>query len=254
MTNISAVIITYNEELFLGKCLASLEGIVDEIIVVDSYSTDATEEICKRYKVKFVKNRFEGFKDQKNFALTLATYRNILSIDADEVLSDKLRESILAVKEKWEYNGYVFNRRNNYCGRWIRHSGWYPDRQLRLFDSDKGQFGELNIHEKFILSDGGKVGRLEGDLLHWVCLTPQEHIEKMTLYSNISAEEHHKAGKKASLFAPYIHSMWGFFRNYFINRGFLDGHDGLIICYISAKSTFNKYNKLRLLNKNRYPQ
>ena len=116
MSKISAVIITYNEELFIDKCLASINGIADEIIVVDSFSTDATEEICKKYHATFVKHKFEGYRDQKNYAIRLASNKNILSLDADEALSETLRESILSIKDKWEYDGYLFNRRNNYCG------------------------------------------------------------------------------------------------------------------------------------------
>jgi glycosyltransferase involved in cell wall biosynthesis len=148
MPKISAVIITFNEELFIEKCLASLDGIADEIVVVDSFSTDATEEICKKFNVRFIKHEFEGYRDQKNYALKLATHKNILSLDADEALSDKLRESIISIKDKWDYDGYRFNRLNNYCGDWIRHSEWYPDRQLRLFCSDHGKWGELNLHEQ----------------------------------------------------------------------------------------------------------
>jgi glycosyltransferase involved in cell wall biosynthesis len=251
MDKISAVIITYNEELQIDECLASLEGIADEIIIVDSFSTDATEEICRRYNVKFVKHKFEGYRDQKNFALGLASYRKILSLDADEALSDKLRESILAVKDNWKYDGYRINRRNIYCGKWIKHSEWYPDRQLRLFYSDKGQFGKLNIHEKFIMSKGAKVGRLEGDIIHSVCTSPRDHINKMTMYSDLGAEEYHKAGKKIWIITPHIHYIWGFFRKYILNRGFLDGPEGLTICSVYAKSTLNKYKKLRYLNKKR---
>ncbi|MFA5818718.1 MAG: glycosyltransferase family 2 protein [Bacteroidales bacterium] len=250
MPKISAVIITFNEELFIDKCLASIIGIADEIVVVDSFSTDATEEICKKYDVRFLKHEFEGYRDQKNFALRLATYKNILSLDADEALSDRLRESILAIKDKWEYDGYLFNRRNHYCGKRIRHSEWYPDRQLRLFYSDKGQFGELNLHEKFIMSNGAKVGKLKGDLLHWPFSSHQDHLDKMSEYSLIGAGEFHKAGRKASLFTPYIHLIWGFFRSYIIRGGFLDGYDGFLICSLYAKSAFNKYRKLRQLNKN----
>jgi glycosyltransferase involved in cell wall biosynthesis len=250
MPEISAVIITYNEELFIDNCLASIDGIADEIVVVDSFSTDATEEICKKYKVRFIKHAFEGYRDQKNYAIQLATHKKILSLDADEALSDKLRESILAIKDKWEYDGYLFNRRNHYCGKWIRHSEWYPDRQLRLFYSDKGKFGELNLHEKFIMKNGAKVGKLKGDLLHWPFVSLQDHIDKMKKYSIIGAGEFYKAGKKASLFTPYIHLIWGFFRSYIIRRGFLDGYYGFLICSVYSKYAFNKYMKLRQLNKN----
>jgi glycosyltransferase involved in cell wall biosynthesis len=251
MPKISAVIITYNEELFIEKCLTSINGIADEIVVVDSFSTDATEEICRKYNVRFIKHEFEGYRDQKNFALNLATYKNILSLDADEALSDTLRESILAIKDKWDYDGYFFNRRNNYCGRWIRHSQWYPDRQLRLFYSDHGKWGEFNLHERFMLSNGATVGKLKGDLLHWPFLSVQDHADKMKKYSIIGAAEYHKAGKKANILTPYIHFIWGFIRSYIIRGGFLDGHDGFVICSLYAKSTFNKYKGLIRLNKSR---
>jgi glycosyltransferase involved in cell wall biosynthesis len=249
MPKISAVIITYNEEMFIGKCLASLEGVADEIIVVDSFSTDRTEEICKQYNVRFVKHAFEGFRDQKNFALRQATYRNILSLDADEALSDKLRESILSIKGSWKYDSYLFNRRNNYCGKWIQFSGWYPDRQLRLFKAEDGEWGELNLHERFILSNGSSIGKLEGDLLHWPFLTVEDHVEKMGRYAVIGAQEFHRAGRKSYFFTPYLHGFWGFFRTYFINGGFIDGKNGYMICKLYGKSAFNKYKHLRLLNK-----
>lgn len=250
MPEISAVIITYNEELFIGKCLESLKGIADEIVVVDSYSTDGTEEICKKHNVRFIKHAFEGFRDQKNFALKQATHKHILSLDADEALSDKLRQSILDIKDKWNYDGYLFNRRSNYCGKWINHSEWYPDRQLRMFYTDHGEWGELNLHEKFIMSNGATIGKLKGDLLHWPFATLQDHIDKMAKYSEIGAQEFYKTGRKAGPLTPYIHYFWGFFRSYIYNRGFLDGRNGYLICSMYAKSSFNKYKKLRRLIKN----
>jgi glycosyltransferase involved in cell wall biosynthesis len=249
MPKISAVIITYNEEQFIEKCLLSLDGIADEIVVVDSFSTDATEEICRKFNVRFIKHPFEGYRDQKNFALHLAKYKNILSLDADEALSDELRGSILKIKDQWDYEGYRVNRRSNYCGKWIRYSEWYPDKQLRLFYSDHGKWGELNLHEKFIMSNGATIGQLKGDLLHWPFTSRQDHKDKMQRYSVIGAEEFHKAGRKANLFTPYIHLIWGFFRSYIIKGGFLDGYNGYLICSLYAKSSFNKYRKLRLLNK-----
>lgn len=249
MPKISAVIITYNEEMFINKCLASIEGLVDEIIVVDSFSVDSTEEICKKYNARFIKHKFEGYRDQKNFALQFASYKNILSLDADEALSNELRESILIIKDNWEYNGYYVNRRNYYCGQWIRHSHWYPDKQLRLFNSDSGKWGDLNLHERFKMSNGDKVGTLKGDLVHWPYSTYQEHVDKMHKFSLIAAEEFHKAGKKATIFTPYIHLIWGFLRTYIIKLGFLDGRNGFLICSLYASATFKKYNNLRFLIK-----
>lgn len=247
MSKISVVIITYNEESFIEKCLASLAGIADEIVVVDSFSTDSTEEICLKYNVRFVKHKFEGYRDQKNFALKLATHNNILSLDADEALSNELKESILKVKDKWECDGYFINRRNYYCGQWIRHSHWYPDRQLRLFKTDCGKWGELNLHERFRMSKGAKVGRLRGDLYHWPYSNFQEHVDKMHKFSLIGAKEYHRSGKTANQLTPYIHLIWGFIRTYIIKFGFLDGRNGYRICSLYAKSSFNKYKQLRLL-------
>lgn len=249
MPKISAVIITYNEEDFIGRCLESLEGIVDEIVVVDSYSTDKTEEICRKHNVRFIKHPFTGFRDQKNYALKQAKYKTILSLDADEALSDELRKSILDAKEKWDYDGYMVNRRNYFCGKQIKFSEWYPDRQLRLFYVDHGSWGILNFHERFMLSNGARIGRLKGDLLHWPVTSHEDHTEKMKRYSRIGAEEYHKAGRQASFFTPYIHGIWGFFRTYIVKGGIFDGPEGFRICSHYARSSFNKYKLLRKLNK-----
>jgi glycosyltransferase involved in cell wall biosynthesis len=249
MPKISAVIITLNEELCIERCLKSLADIADEIVVVDSLSTDATEEICKKYNVRFIKHKFEGYKDQKNYAIGLAAYENILSVDADEALSDELRESILAIKDKWHFDGYYINRRNNFGGKWMKHSEWYPNRQLRLFLRDKGQFGKLNIHETFIMSNGEPVGRLKGDLLHWPCNTREELVERMNKYAIIGAHEYYRTGRKSGLLTPALHLIWGFLRSYFLKIGFLDGRDGFFICKVYAKSSYTKYKTLYHLGK-----
>lgn len=244
MPKISAVIITLNEELFIERCLASIVGIADEIVVVDSYSTDATEEVCRKFNVRFIKHEFEGYKDQKNYAVGLATYDHILSLDADEALSDELRKSILDIKDNWKYNGYNFNRRNYFSGRWMRHSEWYPNRQLRLFLRSKGQFGKLNIHERFIMTSREPVGHLKGDLLHWPCDTQEDLVERMNRYAIIGAHEYFRAGRKSGILNPYLHLIWGFIRSYILKGGFLDGPDGLFICRIYAKSSYTKYKTL----------
>ena len=132
MTKISAVIITMNEERSVERCINSISSLADEIIVVDSFSTDETETICRKLNVRFFSHRFTGFMDQKNYAVSLASNDYVLSLDADEALSDGLIKSISEIKPDLMYDGYIFNRLNNYCGKWIRHSAWYPDRQLRL--------------------------------------------------------------------------------------------------------------------------
>lgn len=249
MPQISAVIITYNEEMHIEKCLSSLKGVADEIVAIDSFSSDGTEEICRKFNVRFEKHKFEGFRDQKNYALTLASHRHVLSLDADEALSDKLRESILKVKEKWEYDGYSFNRLNNYCGQWIRHSTWYPDRQLRLFDTERGKWGGMNLHEKIEMIPGSRIYNLKGDLLHWIFSSYEDHVDKINRYTTIGAYEFYRAGKKSGPFSASIHLVWGFIRSYILMGGFLDGYNGYIICSLSAYSSFLKYAKLRKLNK-----
>ena len=145
---ISAVIITYNEEHNIGRCLDSLLAVVDEIVVVDSYSSDRTEEICRSYNAVFIQHKFTGHIEQKNWAILQANSPYILSLDADEALSTELKDSILKVKEKWTHDAYYFNTLTTTCGKWIRHTSWNPSRKLRLSDARKGSWGGVNPHDK----------------------------------------------------------------------------------------------------------
>jgi len=249
MSQLSAVIITYNEEEYVNACLASLADIADEIIVVDSFSTDKTEDICKSFNAKFIRHPFEGYVEQKNFAITLASNKWILSLDADEALSDELRRSILNVKNDLSYDGYIFNRSNNYCGKWLRFSGWYPDRHLRLFRSDRGQWGGLNPHDKFRLQEGCRSKRLNGDLLHWNFKSYDEHLQKMEKFSSIAASSYLNAGRRSGLLSAEFHSAWSFFSSFILRTGFLDGYYGYKVCTISSYGCWLKYKKLRRLLK-----
>ncbi len=248
MPKISAVIITFNEEKYIDRCLVSLEGIADEIIVVDSFSTDSTEEVCSKFNVKFSRHPFEGYVEQKNYALSLAGYPHVLALDADEALSDELKKSILEIKNRFDYDGYIFNRLNNYCGKWIKHSRWYPDRHLRLFDSTKGKWVGPNPHDRFRLNPGSKVTRLKGNLNHWYYASFEEHLDKVNRFSTISANEYFKAGRKAWPLTAHLHMVWSFFRSYVLNAGFLDGYLGYSGCLITAMGSFLKYSKLRRLH------
>jgi glycosyltransferase involved in cell wall biosynthesis len=249
MPQISAVIITYNEEKFIENCLLSLKEVVDEIVVVDSFSTDCTEEICRKHNVKFIKHKFDGYVEQKNFALTQASYPYILSLDADEVLSDELKKSVMEVKKTFKYDGYIFNRSTNYCGHWMKFSRLYPDKQLRLFDSRKGKWMGPNPHDRFTLIKGARSSRIKGDLLHWNFISYEEHVEKMNRFSTIGALEAFKAGKKSNPFTAVCHSSWSFFKSYILYGGIFDGYDGFISCSITAYTSFLKYAKLRQLRK-----
>jgi glycosyltransferase involved in cell wall biosynthesis len=246
---ISAVIITFNEASSIDRCLSSLHKLADEIIVVDSFSSDATEDACKKYGARFVKHEFTGFMDQKNYALTLAGFKYVLSLDADEALSDELQESISSVKADIRYDGYLFNRLSNYCGQWIRHSAWYPDRQLRLFNREMGKWGVMNVHESFQMTPGSKIGRLKGDILHWPGNSASDYLRKTVEYSAIAAREMYKSGLRVSFITPVVHFTWRLFLTYILHLGFLDGRSGWQVCLTGARSTYNKYSLLRSLTR-----
>jgi len=249
MPKLSAVIITYNEHKNIRRCLESILDIVDDITIVDSYSTDETEEICREYNVTFIRHPFEGHIEQKNWAISQAKYPHILSLDADEVISDPLKKSILDAKNNWKYDGYYFNRLTNYCGKWIRHSSWYPSRKLRLWDSQKGNWGGMNPHDRFILDKGATKKFLKGDLLHYSYYSITEHIQQINKFSDIVARSFYKEGRRASYFNILFHPLWRLFRDYVIKLGFLDGFYGMVISVNSAHETFLKYSKLRRIYK-----
>ncbi|MEO6166523.1 MAG: glycosyltransferase family 2 protein [Chitinophagales bacterium] len=249
MTPLSVVIITFNEDKNIANCLESVKGVADEIVVVDSFSTDQTKSICGCYPVRFIEHAFEGHIEQKNFALTQATHPHVLSLDADECLSQELQQSILSVKQNWQQDGYYLNRLSNFCGSWIHHSGWYPDRKMRLFNKNKGQWGGTNPHDKFELATRATEGRITGDLLHYTARSEQEYRKKMEGYATIAAAEMYGQHKSAGSLIVYLKVIASFFRNYFFRFGFLDGRMGLKVCSINAGYTFQKYNKLRNLNK-----
>jgi len=249
MPPISAVIISYNEEKNIARCIKSLLNVADEIVVVDSDSTDRTTAIAKSLGARVITHSFEGYKEQKNFAAKQAENKYILSLDSDEALSPELEKSILEVKEDLAYDAYSFNRFNHYCGSWIKHSNWYPDRKLRLFNREKGEWGGTNPHDRYILQPGSRSLHLKGDLLHWVLDTYEEHIEKANKFSSIAAHEYFKMGKKATALKIIMHFSWRFFKAYFLKRGFLDGYNGFAISSLSAYTSFLKYLKLRQLNK-----
>ncbi len=254
MEKLSAVIISFNEEKNIERCLLSLDGIADEIVVLDSFSTDRTREICEKYQVRFYTHPFDGYIEQKNKAITYASYPLVLSLDADEALSDRLKKSVLEAKKKRDADGYTMNRLTNYCGRWIRHCGWYPDRKLRLFDARKGRWTGLNPHDRFELEDGSVVKHLEGDLLHYSYYTVAEHRQQIENFSTIAARSKFKSGEKASLLKIWISPAIKFLKCYFIRFGFLEGITGWRICTISARENYKKYQKLLALYKKKQPE
>jgi len=243
---ITACIITFNEERNIQRCLNSLQGIADEMIVVDSFSTDKTEAICKEKNVTFIKQEFLGYVQQKNFALQKASNDWVLSLDADEALTPELKESILALKkqEKIKFDGFRFNRLTNYCGYWIKHCGWYPDTKLRLVNRHKAKWIGINIHERLILTDYKPTGFLNGDLLHYSYYTREDHFRQIEHFGNIAAKELFERGKTTNYAIISAKVVFQFIKSFFLKTGFLDGKVGFTISRLSAYATYRKYVKL----------
>ena len=246
MNKLSAVIITLNEERNIGRCLDSLVGIADEVVVVDSLSTDDTPAICSRYEVRFDPHPWEGYVATKNYANGLASNDWILSIDADEALSRELAASIRQLKTQ-PVEGKVFsmNRRMNYCGQWIRHGGWYPDTKVRIFDRRTARWTGKKVHETLDIPKGTDTIHLAGDLLHYSFYTREEHRKQLEWFATLSAEEMTEAGIHPGLLAAYTHTGWKFLRDYVFKGGFLDGSKGFEISRDNAYGVWYKYQKAR---------
>lgn len=246
--SLSVVIITFNEERNLERCLISVQDVADEILVVDSFSTDRTKEIALRHGARFLEHAFEGHIEQKNWAAAQATHPHILSLDADEALTEELKAAILQVKMNWEDPGYHMNRLTYYCGHWVRHCGWYPDRKLRLWDFRLGKWGGLNPHDKFMFDNPAQQSQaLAGDLLHYSYYTREDHLKQLHYFSSIAAKAHVKAGKSSSLLMPYLSPVAKFVSVYLIRLGFLDGAAGWKIAWLSAYGAYLKYHQINQL-------
>ncbi len=244
---ISAVIITLNEAQNIGRCLDSLSGIADEILVVDSFSTDDTEKICLEKGARFLRHPFEGHIQQKNFALSQASSDHVLSLDADEALSPGLQSQILAVKADWRSSAYSFSRLSAYRGKWIRHGHWYPDVKVRLIDRRYARWGGLNPHDALIPDKEIRPVRLPGDLFHFTMNSLEDHIQQEVKFARIAAQTRFAAGKRASIAQLFLNPVWRFFSGYFLKMGFLDGWEGFQIARIAAFGVFLKYAWLREL-------
>jgi len=249
MIKLSVVIITFNEEKNIERCLKSIQNIADEIVVVDSFSTDATKDICLRYDVNFVQHVFDGHIEQKNFAITQASYSHIFSIDADEAIDEILEKEIIAAKNNWQYDGYSMNRLNNYCGYWVKHSGWYPDVKLRLWNSKLGAWGGINPHDEYFLNPNCTQKHLKGDILHYTYNSVEEHYKQAEYFSTISAKAYFEKGEKSNYLKLILNPLAKFTRDYFLKLGILDGYKGFTICRISSYTTYLKYLKLLKLQK-----
>jgi glycosyltransferase involved in cell wall biosynthesis len=240
---ISAAIITFNEERNIARVIESLRC-CDEILVLDSGSNDRTVEIATNLGARVVEASWHGYAAQKNIAAELATHDWILSLDADESLSEALEAEIWHIKKSGpQYDGYTVPRLAQYLGKWILHSGWHPDRKVRLFDRRKAKWIGEFVHESVIVT--GRVGHLQSNLLHFTCDSLSEHLRSMDSYTTLAAQEIVARGTTISLSLLLFDPMWTFFRTYVLNGGFLDGVEGLAIAYMAATYNFVKYAKAR---------
>lgn len=246
---LSGVIITFNEEKNIARCIKSLVDICDEILIIDSFSTDRTKDIAISHNVRFIENTWKGFLDQKNFAQDSASFDYVLQLDADEELSEELKKSILSVKKNWSHDGYTFNRFTNYCGRWIKYSGWYPDAKLRLYDRRKGNWQGLDPHPSVFMNLGTKTCHIKGDLLHYSYTSYEDHINRSAKYAKQAAMAMHTLGKRSSNFKLIMSPLFRFFNSYILRGGFKDGFEGFIICKTASYYTFLKYMYLKLIHK-----
>lgn len=242
---ISATIITFNEERNIPRVIESLRC-ADEVIVVDSGSSDRTVEIAAKLGARVVESPWRGFAGQKNLASDNATHDWILSLDADEALSEALEGEIWQIKKNGpEYDAYTMPRLAQYLGRWIMHSGWYPDRKVRLFDRRKAKWVGRYVHESVVV--GGRVGHLKENLLHYTCASLSEHLRTMDRYTTLAAEQ--LVDQRSPIGWPQLlgDPLWTFFRTFVLQRGFLDGTEGLAIAYMAALYNFLKYTKAKYM-------
>jgi glycosyltransferase involved in cell wall biosynthesis len=243
MAKISACIISYNEEKKIEACIESLLPVVDEIIVVDSLSSDRTVELASKYTDKVFHQKFLGHVEQKNLAVSHAQCDWVLSLDCDERLTPELQQSILKIKDKIEqHDAYRMARKTFYVYRWLNHC-WYPDRKIRLFNKNSARWGGVNPHDR-IETDRSDIFDLSGDIQHYSFDSISAHLKTIDNFTEIGAREIIKKNKRVSIFSPLTHASWTFIRLYFLRRGFMDGFAGFVVSVLSFVHVFVKYSKV----------
>ncbi|MFI3239752.1 MAG: glycosyltransferase family 2 protein [Bacteroidales bacterium] len=247
MEAITATIITKNEQENIERCLISLQGVADEIIVIDSFSTDKTVEICEKYNCIVRQRRFAGFGVQKQYAVSLATNSYILSIDADETLDSDLREAIIKLKINGleKHHIYSFSVLNLYCGIPIKHCGWFPDTQVRLFDKRYAGWNLRDVKESVVYPKSLRVNLIDGYLFHYRCATPEEYVSKMNKIAQIDASILRADNNHGNIFKPRIMWLKTFIKYYIIKKGMIDGKAGREISIANANAEYLKYQQAR---------
>jgi glycosyltransferase involved in cell wall biosynthesis len=238
---LSVIIITKNESAHIGGCLQSVAW-ADEIIVLDSGSQDDTVDLCRSYTDKIYSTDWQGFGIQKQRALDKATGDWVLSIDADEIVTPELKAEIQQAMQTSDINGFEIPRLSNYCGRAMRHGGWFPDYVLRLFRREFGQFTNHVVHERIVVE--GNIARLNTPFLHDAFVDFEEVLHKVNNYSSLGAQLLYDRGVRSSLLKAIMKGLWTFIRTYFLKAAFLDGQQGLMLAISNAEGAYYKYVKL----------
>ena len=247
--SLSVIVITHNEEDMIERCLASVAW-ADEIIVLDSGSTDRTVAFCRQRGARVVETDWPGFGPQKNRALDHATGAWVLSLDADEYLTQEAQAEIQAVlASRPQADAFRMPRLSSYCGRFMRHGGWYPDYVTRLFRRGRARFSDDLVHERLLVS--GPVATLREPLRHETYRDLEEVLRKVDHYSSAGAAMAARGGQRGGVMLALAHGLWSFVRTYFVRRGLLDGPEGLMLAISNAETTYYKYMKLWLLRKQR---
>jgi hypothetical protein len=249
MQELSVVIITFNEEKTIGKCIASVREVANEIIVLDSYSTDKTIDIARSAGALVYQQTFKGYGPQKNAALQHSKYDLVLSLDADEILNSTLVQAISAEKKALSYDAYMMNRCTNYCGKFIRHGSWYPDKKVRLFNKRIAKWSDDLIHEKIEIPTHATIKELKGDILHYSYHNIAEHVTQNNNFSTLSSEFLFTKGYRTNLFKILINPVWAFILSFFLRGGFRDGIYGFIVAVNISHLTFLKHTKLIMLQR-----
>jgi glycosyltransferase involved in cell wall biosynthesis len=244
MASLSVVIITSNEERNIGRCLASVKSIADDIVVVDSFSADATTVIAESFGATVYRRPWDDYASARNFGGVKARYDLVLALDADEELSPELQRSIAAAKASPDAWTGKFVRLSNYCGKWIRHGGWYPDIKVRIYDRRKALW-QGRVHEELDGIGKNEALLMQGECRHFSYGSVAAHCARTRRYAGLSAEDSLARGKRASLLHIVGNPFVKFVRDYFLRLGFLDGKSGLQIAAIAAYGTFLKYSYLR---------
>ena len=242
MAKLTVTVITHNESASIDEALASVSW-ADEIVVVDSHSTDDTAALARRHTARVEVRDWPGYGAQKNYAASLASHDWILSIDADERVTPPLAAEIRALLEGGPaLAGYRIPRVSSYLGRWIRSTDWYPDLHLRLYDRRAARWSERKVHESVQIS--GPTGRLRGEMLHYPYRDISEHLAKIDRYTTLTAEQWAAEGRRASAFQAFVYPRLAFLRNYLLRAGFRDGRTGLLVSSLNSYYVFLKYAKL----------